>query len=189
MSTETSTPTESGTTKLTIDPAHTQAEFAVKHMMFATVRGSFRSLEGTIYLAPDDEIEESRVEARIDASSIDTGEDKRDEHLRSPDFFAVEQYPEITFESTSVRRAEDGELVVSGDLTIRDETREVELDVRETGRGQDPWGGERVGFTATTKIDRRDFGLEWNQALETGGVLVGHDIKITLEIQAVREDN
>lgn len=189
MSTETSTATESGLTKLTIDPAHTQAEFAVKHMMFATVRGNFRSVEGAIYLAPDDEIEESRVEATIDATSIDTGEDERDEHLRSPDFFGVEEYPEISFESTSVRRGDDGELIVTGDLTIRDETREVELDVRETGRGTDPWGNERVGFTATTKIDRRDFGLEWNQALETGGVLVGHEIKITLEIQAVREED
>lgn len=188
MSTDTSAQTESGITKLNIDPAHTQAEFAVKHMMFATVRGNFRSVEGTIHLAPDDEIGDSRVEATIDAASIDTGEDKRDEHLRSPDFFDVEQYPEITFESTSVRRAEDDALVVAGDLTIRDETREVELDVRETGRGMDPWGSERVGFTATTKIDRREFGLEWNQALETGGVLVGHEIKITLEIQAVRED-
>jgi polyisoprenoid-binding protein YceI len=189
MSTQTTTTTESGIATLRIDPAHTQAEFEVKHMMFARVRGSFRAVEGTIHLAPEDAIENSRVEATIEAASIDTGEDKRDEHLRSADFFDVERHPELRFESSSVRRADDGDLLVTGGLTIRGETREVELEVEETGRGTDPWGNERVGFTATTKIDRREFGLEWNQALETGGVLVGHEIRITLEIQAVQEES
>ena len=173
----------------TLDPAHTQVEFGVKHMMFTTVRGHFSKFEGTVELDRESP-EESVVEVSIDAASIDTGVEDRDEHLRSEDFFDVETYPEITFRSTSVsgELTEDAELEVKGDLTIGDVTREVTLDARFEGTGTDPWGGTRAGFTATTKVDRRDFGLTWNQALETGGVLVGHDIAITLQVQAVLQE-
>ena len=174
------------TTTWTIDPQHSQVEFEVKHMMFAKVRGRFGELEGTVELAPEEEIESSRVEAVIEAASIDTGQDDRDEHLRSGDFFDVEQYPELRFESHAVRRGEDGDVTVVGDLRIRDVTQEVELDVTRLGGASDPWGNERVGFSGTTTIDRRDFGLRWNQALEAGGVLVGNDVRITLDVQAVQ---
>ena len=168
----------------TIDPAHTQVSFEVKHMMFAKVRGSFEAVSGDFQMGDSDDLGSWSVNATIRADSINTGQAQRDEHLRSPDFFDVEEYPELTFVSTRVQKDEEGALVVLGDLTIHGVTRAVELQVKETGRGIDPWGNERVAFSASTKIDRRDFGLTWNQALETGGVLVGHDVKITLEIQA-----
>ena len=173
----------------TLDPAHTQVEFGVKHMMFTTVRGQFSTFEGMVELDRESP-EDSLVEVSIDAASIDTGVQDRDEHLRSGDFFDAETYPKITFRSTSVsgELTEDGALEVKGDLTIRDVTREVTLDARFEGTGTDPWGGTRAGFTATTKIDRRDFGLTWNQTLETGGVLVGHDIAITLQVQTVLQE-
>lgn len=172
-----------------LDPAHTQVEFGVKHMMFTTVRGHFSKLDGTVELDRESP-QESLVQVSIDAASIDTGVEDRDNHLRSGDFFDVETYPGITFRSTSVSGdlTEDAELEVKGDLTIGDVTREVTLDARFEGTGTDPWGGTRAGFTATTKIDRRHFGLTWNQALETGGVLVGHDIAITLQVQAVLQE-
>lgn len=185
MSTATQ-PDQATATTWTIDPQHSQVEFEVKHMMFARVRGRFEELEGTIELAPDEEIENSSVEAVIDAASIDTGQDERDEHLRSADFFDVEHFPELRFESRAVRRGEDGKLTVTGDLEIRDVTREVQLDVTRLGGGTDPWGNERMGFRGTTTIDRRDFGLSWNQALEAGGVLVGNDVRIRLDLQAVQ---
>ena len=163
-----------------IDPAHTQVEFEVKHMMFAKVRGRFSDVQGSLLLGGDD----PETSVVIRAESIGTGQADRDKHLRSPDFFDVEQFPELTFESRSVTRADRG-LVVAGDLTIRDVTREVRLDVVETGRGTDPWGNERIGFTASTTVDRRDFGLTWNQALETGGILVGNEVRISIEVQAV----
>ena len=182
----TTRPEQATTTTWTIDPQHSQVEFEVDHMMFARVRGRFEELEGTISLAPEEDVENSRVEAVIDASSIDTGQEERDEHLRSADFLAVEAHPELRFESRDVRQEEDGSLTLTGDLTIRDVTREVELEVTRLGGGTDPWGNERIGFRGTTAIDRRDFGLTWNQALEAGGVLVGHEIRITLDIQAVQ---
>ena len=179
----TTTIPEAGTTTTwQIDPAHTEVGFEVKHMMFAKVRGRFEDVRGTITL---DEEGESRTEVVIGAASVNTGQEQRDEHLRSGDFFDVEQFPELRFESRSVQRAGEG-LVVVGDLTIRGVTLPVELDVTETGKGLDPWGNERVGFTATTAVDRRDFGLNWNQALEAGGILVGHEVKIVLEVQATR---
>ncbi|MDX1566523.1 MAG: YceI family protein [Longimicrobiales bacterium] len=176
-----------GVTTWTIDPQHSQVAFEVKHMMFAKVRGRFEEVEGTLEIAPKDDIESSRVDVVIDAASISTGQGDRDDHLRSPDFFDVEQFPELRFESSSVERTGENELSVVGELTIRDVTREVALEVTELGSGTDPWGNERVGYSATAEIDRRDFGLTWNQALEAGGVLVGNDIRITLEIQAVEQ--
>ncbi|MFP3947529.1 MAG: YceI family protein [Longimicrobiales bacterium] len=171
----------------TIDPQHSQVAFEVKHMMFAKVRGRFESLEGAVELAPEDDIESSRIHAVIEAASISTGQNDRDEHLKSSDFFDVERFPELRFESKSVERTGENELLVVGDLTIRDVTREVELEVTELGSGTDPWGNQRIGYSASTTIDRRDYGLTWNQALEAGGVLVGNDITITLEIQAVEQ--
>ena len=168
-----------------IDPAHSEIGFEVKHMMFATVRGRFRGVEGTLALGQGPNVARSRVTAVIESASIDTGHAQRDEHLRSPDFFDVERYPELRFESRSVRRGEGARFTVTGDLTIRGVTRPVSLDVTESGRGVDPWGNERVGFTATTTIDRRHFGLTWNQALEAGGILVGNEVRIKLEIQAI----
>ncbi|MCL7961799.1 MAG: YceI family protein [marine benthic group bacterium] len=184
----TTTMTNAGTTTWSIDPQHSEVGFEVKHMMFAKVRGRFEEVEGTVVLGAGDAIENSRVEAEMQAGSINTGQAQRDEHLRSPDFFDVEQFPTLSFKSTSVGRGPDGDLMVTGDLTIHGVTREVELTVNETGRGTDPWGNERIGFNAETTVDRRDFDLTWNQALETGGVLVGTEVKIGLEIQAVRQE-
>ncbi len=175
------------TTTWNLDATHTEVGFSVKHMMFTTVRGRFEALEGTVTLDKDNP-EGSSVEVTIDAASLDTGVADRDGHLRSGDFFDVENYPTLTFRSRKVEGAFSNpgdSFRVTGDLTIRGETREVTLDATFEGTGTDPWGGTRSGFSAETRIDRRDFGLTWNQALETGGVLVGHEIKIGLNVQAV----
>jgi polyisoprenoid-binding protein YceI len=168
----------------TIDPGHSEASFAVKHLMISTVKGNFRNVSGTVVLDESDPAA-SRVEAVIDAASIDTRQEQRDTHLRSADFFDVEKYPSLTFRSTKVESLGNGQFRVQGDLTIRDVTKPVVLDVEETGRGKDPWGGDRVGYSATTKFDRTDFGLTWNQALEAGGIMVGNEVKVTLDVQAV----
>lgn len=173
-----------------LDPAHSQVEFAVKHMMFTTVRGRFADVSGTVTFDADDP-SESSVEVEIDAASIDTQVEDRDKHLRSGDFLDVENHPTLTFKSRRVEGSpsEAGDsFKVVGDLTIRGTSKEVVLDAEFGGTGTDPWGGTRVGFRADTKIDRRDFGLTWNQALEAGGVLVGHDVKIHLEVQAVQQE-
>jgi polyisoprenoid-binding protein YceI len=172
-------------TTWTIDPAHTDVSFSVKHLMISTVRGRFADVTGTITLDGSD-ITSARVEAEIAAASIDTRQDQRDAHLRSADFFEVETYPTLAFRSRRVERITGDRYRIVGDLTIRDVTREVVLDGTDEGRGRDPWGGERLAFSATTTIDRRDFGLTWNQALETGGVLVSNEIKISLDVQAVK---
>ncbi len=185
MSTMTSEKTRAGTTTWQIDPQHSEVGFEVSHMMFAKVRGRFESFEGTITLGAEGAIEESRVDAEIRAASINTGQAQRDEHLRSADFFDVERFPALTFASTAVRPTGDGDLLVTGNLTIHGVTREVELMVARTGQGVDPWGNERAGFSGETRIDRRDFDLTWNQALETGGILVGNEVKIRLEVQAI----
>lgn len=174
------------TTTWTIDPAHTGVEFSLKHLMISTVRGRFGAVSGTIVL-DEANPEASTVTAEIDVTSIDTRQEQRDAHLRSADFFDVETFPSIKFASTRIEALGGGSYKVVGDLTIRDVTREVVLETTDEGRGGDPWGGQRAGFSATTKIDRRDFGLTWNQALETGGVVVGTDIKITLEVEAVKQ--
>ena len=169
----------------TIDPSHSSVEFAVKHMMISTVKGSFGAIEGSVVLDEED-VTRSQINATIDVSSIDTRDEKRDAHLRSPDFFDVENHPAMTFVSRRIERAGEDRLKVTGDLTIRGTTREVTLDVEDLGRGQDPWGGTRASFTATGKIDRTAFGLKWNQALETGGVLVSNDVRLNLDVQLVR---
>jgi len=173
-----------------LDPAHSQVEFSVKHMMFTKVRGRFADVDGTIQL-DEENPSASTVEVDIDAASIDTRVEDRDTHLRSEDFLDVESHPKLTFRSKRIEGstvADPGaEFKVIGDLIIRGVTREVTLDARFEGTGTDPWGGTRVGFSASTKLDRRDFELTWNQALETGGVLVGHDVTIELQVQAVQE--
>lgn len=169
-----------------IDPAHTDVGFAVKHLMISTVRGRFGSVRGTIQLDEAD-LTGSSVDVEIDATSIDTRQEQRDAHLRSADFFDVDTYPLITFRSRAVEPAGAGRFRIIGALTIHGVTRDVVLEATDEGRGVDPWGNEKAAFTAETRIDRRDFGLGWNQALETGGVLVANEIRITLDVQAVRE--
>lgn len=169
-------------TTWTIDPAHTNAEFSIKHMMFATVRGNFSEVSGTVSYDPEN-VANSSVEATISTASINTGVEDRDAHLRSGDFFDVEKFPNITFKSTRVEPTGDNAAKVYGDLTIKDVTREVVLDAQFLGQGVNPWGQNVAGFTAETKINREDWGLTWNQALEAGGWLVGKDVKITLNVE------
>lgn len=167
-----------------LDVAHTSVEFVARHLMITKVRGRFTSFRGEIHVA--DVPEDSSVAVEIDAGSISTAEEQRDAHLRSPDFLDVERYPLITFRSTSVQPHDDGRWSVTGDLTIRDVTRPVVLEVTFDGATVTPWGDERVGFSASTEIDREDWGLTWNQALETGGVLVGKKVRIELSVEATR---
>ncbi|HEY0674403.1 MAG TPA: YceI family protein [Longimicrobiales bacterium] len=175
------------TTTWQIDAAHTDVGFAVKHMMISTVKGRFADLSGTIALDEAD-LAGSSVEVTINAASVDTRQEQRDAHLRSADFFDVETYPTLTFRSRRVESIGNGQFRVVGDLTIRGVTREVVLEAADEGRGRDPWGNERAGFSAKTVIDRRDFGLTWNAALETGGILVGNDIRISLEVEALKAE-
>ena len=167
-----------------LDPAHTIVEFSAKHLMITTVKGRFTDVEGFINI-DEKTPKNSSVEATLKAASIDTRTDQRDQHLRSGDFLHAEQYPEIKFRSTGIE-GDRKEFKLRGDLTIRDVTRPVTLNVQFEGQTKDPWGSERVGFSASGKIDRRDFGLTWNQALETGGVVVGNEIKIGIEVEAVK---
>jgi polyisoprenoid-binding protein YceI len=170
-----------------IDPVHSIAEFAVKHMMVSTVKGRFGSTAGTLSI---DEVNpvHSSVTASIDVASVDTGEPQRDSHLRSDDFFNAERFPHITFRSTRVERVNDERWKVTGDLTIRDITREVVLETEFEGQVTDVQGKQRAAFTATTELSRKDFGLKWNALLETGGAVVGDRVKVTLHIAAVRQD-
>ena len=169
-----------------IDPVHSVAEFKVKHMMISNVKGQFTGVSGTLTLNEADATL-SRVEAVIDAASINTREPDRDKHLKSADFFDVEKFPTLSFQSTRVSRAGDGELAVEGELTIHGVARKVVFSVEgPTAPGKDPWGNTRIGLSATTKINRKDFGLTWNAALETGGILVGDEVTITLDVQFVK---
>jgi polyisoprenoid-binding protein YceI len=173
-----------------IDPAHTTIEFAVKHMMFTTVRGRFKQFTGTVRV-DERNPDMSGADVDIEAASIDTGVNDRDVHLRSADFLDVENHPRITFRSTHVEGAyaKDGDRFrVTGDLEIRGQAMPVTLDVIFEGVGKDPWGKQRAGFAARTEIDRREWGLKWNQALEAGGVLVANSVKIEIEAQAVKQD-
>jgi polyisoprenoid-binding protein YceI len=169
-----------------LDPVHSVAGFKVRHMMISNVRGQFTAITGTMLLDEGDATN-SRVEASIQAASIDTGDAQRDAHLKSADFFDVENFPELSFRSTRISRAADGELAVAGELTIHGVSREVVFDVEgPTAPAKDPWGHTRVGLSAVTKISRKDFGLTWNAGLETGGILVGDDVTITLDVQFVK---
>lgn len=165
-----------------VDSAHSAAQFSVKHMMVSNVRGAFSKVTGTANIDEND-ITRSTVEASIDVSTVNTNEPKRDEHLRSPDFFDTAKYPTMSFKSTNVEKAGDN-LKVTGNLTLHGVTRPVVLDVEGfTTEAKDPWGNTKRGGTATTKINRKDFGLGWNKALETGGVVVGDEVAITLDLE------
>jgi polyisoprenoid-binding protein YceI len=170
-----------------IDPAHSHIEFAVRHLMISMVKGRFADVQGMVWM-DDSDPGAVLVDVTIQTASIDTRQEQRDAHLRSPDFFDAAQFPTITFRS---RRIEgnplEGDFRLIGDLTIRGITREVTLEVSAEGRVTDPWGEERAGFSAHAKIDRTDFGLTWNQALEAGGVLVGNEIKISIEVELIRQ--
>ena len=179
-----STVTAPARTQWTIDPTHSNVEFSVRHMMIATVKGRFGDVQGRVEFDESDPTTAS-VDVTIDAASVDTRTPQRDEHLRSADFFDVEKFPTLTFKSRKVS-AHGDDLKVTGDLTLHGHTREVVLDVTPLGRQSDPWGGVRAGFEATGKIKRSDFGLTWNQALETGGVVVSDDVKIALDIELVK---
>jgi len=167
-----------------VDPAHTTVEFVVRHLMITKVRGRFTAFDGRVELTPGSELPAS-IEASINAASIDTREEQRDAHLRSADFFDVETYPELTFESTRIDGTPD-DFTIDGKLTIHGVTRNVTLDGTFEGRITDPWGGVRVGYTARGKINRKDFGLNWNAALETGGVVVGDEVRIELNVEALQ---
>ena len=182
-----STPPQETSSKSTyqIDPAHTVVEFAVKHMMFSTVKGKFTSVSGEIVLDEANPTN-SAVRASVDAASVSTGDQNRDNHLRSPDFFDVEKHPTITYVSTSIRPAGKADAYqVVGDLTMHGITNEVVFEASHLGTGKDPWGGTRAGITATATINRKDWGLNWNAPLEAGGVLVSDQVKITLDIESV----
>jgi polyisoprenoid-binding protein YceI len=169
-----------------LDPVHTSVEFTARHLMVSKVRGKLTDVSGTIHIAADPT--ESRVEARIDPRSVETGDEQRDAHLRSPDFFDVDRYPEITFRSTKLEGSSPGQFLVHGDLSVHGITRPVTLEVEYHGVTPDPWGGRRAGFSATTELNREDFGLTWNVALEAGGVLVGKKIRLDFEIEAIKQD-
>jgi polyisoprenoid-binding protein YceI len=168
-----------------LDTVHSAVSFSVRHLVFAKVRGRFAQWRGTLELNESD-LTRSRVTVSIDASSIDTGTPDRDQHLKSADFFDVTRFPSLSFKSSRVDSLGGDRYRIHGDLTIRDITREVVLESEFGGRAQDPWGNERVAFTAKASIDRRDFDLTWNQALETGGVVVGERVDIELDVQAVK---
>jgi len=188
MATSTAVKTEIPTWQL--DPTHSSVEFSVKHMMMTTVRGRFKNVQATLR-GDRDHPEDAGVEATIETASIDTGVADRDAHLRGPDFFDAERYPRITFRSTRIEnppKTEGDRFRVTGQLTIRDSAMEVVLDCEYEGRGTDPWGKTRAGFSFRTEIDRREWGLKWNQALETGGVLVANKVRVEGEVQFVRQD-
>jgi polyisoprenoid-binding protein YceI len=166
-----------------IDPVHTTVEFIARHLMISKVRGRFPEVSGTITIA--DEPEQSHVEVEIGVSSLETADDRRDAHLRSADFFDADRYPQITFRSTKVEPGPSGTWLVTGDLTVRDVTRPVSLEVEFDGANASPTGDERVAFSAATEVNREDWGLTWNVNLETGGVLVGKTARLELNVEAI----
>jgi len=184
MSTTTSAPGTVSTWNL--DPAHSVAEFKVKHMMISNVKGSFSGVSGVLHLDETD-YTHSTVEASIPASSLKTGDDQRDGHLKSAEFFDTEKFPTLTFKSTNIDLIGGADYAVTGDLTIHGVTKSVTLAVEDVSEpSKDPWGNQRIGLAASTKINRKDFGLSWNSALETGGLLVGEEVTISLEVQFIK---
>jgi polyisoprenoid-binding protein YceI len=184
MSTSTVAPTSTITWK--IDPAHSRAEFKVKHMMISNVKGTFNGLTGTLVEDTTDPTR-SQLEASIEISTISTGDEQRDAHLKSADFFHHEQHPVMTFKSTRIDKKGDEDYTVTGDLTLHGVTKPVTFVVEgPSAPAKDPWGNTRIGLSATTKINRKDFGLTWNAALESGGILVGEDVQIVLDVQFVK---
>lgn len=168
------------------DPSHSSVEFAIKHMVFSTVRGRFNKVD--VNIANFDEVrpEDASVEVKVEIASVDTKEEKRDQHLRTSDFFDAQRFPQMTFKSRKVVSKGGGRYDLIGDLTIRGVTREVVLDMTLTGAGKDPWGNRRIGFSAQAAVNRKDFGLLWNVALETGGFIVGDEVKISIDAEILR---
>jgi polyisoprenoid-binding protein YceI len=186
VATEIQPQTSSNISTWNIDPAHTAAEFKVRHMMIANVKGHFSRVSGVLTL-DQSKLANSRVEVTIEAASIETRDGQRDAHLKSADFFDVEKFPTLHFKSTGISIVGEGELSVEGDLTIHGVTRKVGFDVEgPTPPARDPWGNTRVAISASGKINRKDFGLTWNAALETGGILVGEEVTLTLEAEFVK---
>lgn len=173
-------------TKWNLDPSHSELGFKVRHMMITNVSGTFRKFDAKVETYGDD-FTSATIDFTADADSITTGNEDRDKHLKSADFFDAARFPELKFASTKLEKKDDENYVLHGDLTITGVTRPVKLDVEFGGTGKDPWGNERAGFTLTGKISRTDFNLKWNAALETGGVLVGEDVKIVAEIELIRQ--
>lgn len=169
-----------------LDPSHSLVEFSVKHMMIATVKGRFSKFEGAL-TADVSDLTTAEIAVTADVASIDTRDSQRDDHLRSADFFDVEQFPTLTFQSARIERVAGAEYKLTGNLTIHGVTHEVTFDTTFEGTGKDPWGNERAGFSAEAKINRKDYGLVWNVALETGGILVGDQVKIAIQISAVKQ--
>ncbi|HLX86092.1 MAG TPA: YceI family protein [Terriglobales bacterium] len=183
---EVSTKENATITNWNIDPVHSSAQFKVKHMMISNVKGEFTAVTGALTLDEKD-ITKSRIEASIDATTINTREAQRDAHLKSADFLDVEKFPTLSFKSTRVTKTGDGELSITGDLSIHGVTRSVVFEVEGVSAPtKDPWGNTRIGLSASTRISRKDFGLTWNAALETGGILVGEEVTITLDVQFVK---
>jgi len=185
MTTSTQAPSTTATT-WTLDPMHVEVGFAIRHLMISTVRGRFGAASGVIVFDPANPAN-NKVDVTIDVASIDTRQEMRDNHLRSADFFDVANYPQMHFVGKRVEGDVTKKFRVVGDLTIRDITREVTLDVANEGSTKDPWGNERVGFSATAKLNRTDFNLTWNQALEAGGVVVGEEVKLSIDAELIRQ--
>lgn len=183
---ETTTVKTSTKTKWALDSTHSELVFKVRHMMITNVKGEFRKFDASI-LSTGTDFTKSSIDVTIDAASIFTNEDKRDGHLKSADFFDVENYPTLTFKGTSFKKVGEDEYKLTGELTIKGVSKEVELDVEFGGINKDPWGNEKAGFSLEGKINRKDFGLNWNAALETGGVLVSEEVKISAEVQFVKQ--
>jgi polyisoprenoid-binding protein YceI len=180
-------PAAATTTTWQIDPSHTAAQFAVKHLMISTVRGEFKGVTGTVNW-DDQDVTKSTVDVTIDATTVNTGEPKRDAHLKSGDFFDAEKFPTMTFKSKKVEQVSTGKLKVTGDLTIHGVTKEVVLDVDGPAAAvKDPWKNMRSALTATTKINRQDFGVKWNQNMDGGGVVVGNDVNITIDLEMTKQ--
>ena len=169
-----------------IDPTHSEIGFKVKHMMFTNVSGKFNTSEATI-VNEDDQFETSKINFSADVNTVDTNNGDRDNHLRSADFFDVEKFPKLSFVGTSVKKLNEGLFQIDGDLTIKDVTKSVSLETEYSGIMKDPWGNTKAGLSITGKINRKDFGLTWNSTLETGGVLVGEEIKLNVEIQLIKQ--
>lgn len=169
-----------------IDPAHSSAQFTVRHMMISNVRGAFSGVQGNVSYDPDD-VQSTNMNVNIDASTVNTHDAQRDAHLKSAEFLDVSKFPTISFHSAKIEGVDGGELRITGDLTIHGVTRPVVLQVDPpSAEAKDPWGNLRMGASATTRIRRSDFGLEWNQALETGGILVGDELKLALDVSLIR---
>lgn len=183
---ETTLKKQSTKTKWILDRAHSELAFRVRHMMITNVKGEFKRFDATV-VSPGSDFSKAMIDVTIDASSISTNDDQRDGHLKSADFFEIDKYQTITFRGTSFRKIDDDEYKLRGFLEIKGVTKEVVLDVEFGGINKDPWGNEKAGFSVSGKINRKDFGLAWNAALETGGVLVSDEVRISAEVQFVRQ--